>query len=261
MTDITQGSGDGAGAGGAAEALGVGASPPPPPPFYDGFTDASLKDWAAKAQFKSPEDVAKIAHKFDAIKDQDPANLIAIPGADAKPEAVMAVLDRLGRPKDAADYKLTEIEGADKETAGWFQNVAHEAGLLPWQTQLIAAKQMEFMKQGNDALIAADKAEAEREVAALKSPQGWGADFAAKQESARRAITVAAKQAGVDPKGVIDYLESGAGVGATLKVLAFFGQFIKEGDFVDGAGGTQEPQGLGGGLLASYRATDASMRK
>ena len=53
----------------AAAALSPPAAPPPPP-FYEGFSDAGLKDWAGKNKFESPEAVAALAHKFDAFKDK-----------------------------------------------------------------------------------------------------------------------------------------------------------------------------------------------
>jgi len=222
-------------------------SPPPAPAFYESFADQGLKDWATKAAFKSPEDVAKIAHKFDALKDVDPAQLMQIP-ADAKPEAVMAVLERLGAPKEAEAYGLTKIEGADKPTAEWAQGVFKEAGLLPWQAQLIASKQMEFMAQGQANVVAEEGAAAAREIAQLESPQGWGKDFNANRESARRAFNYASQKAGMskdEASQALAYLESGMGVGGVMKFLNVFGGFIKEGSFVDGERGAEPEKKFG----------------
>lgn len=232
-------------------------SPPPAPAFYESFEDAGVKEWATKAGFKSAEDVAKLAHKFDGFKDADPAELVRI-GKDAKPEDTLKILrERFGAPENGADYKLTEIKEVDKPTAEWAQGVFAEAGLTPWQAQLIAAKQMEFVKAGTERLVAEDKAIAEREIAELQSPKGWGANFEANRELARRAF----KAAGVDDK-TIDYLQSGMGVTGVMKLGLFFGQFIKEGSFVDGnPTGAPQPQGMGAGLLESYRQTDANMRR
>lgn len=204
-------------------------SPPPAPAFYESFEDPGVKEWAAKSAFKSPEDVAKIAHKFDALKDADPAELVRI-SKDAKPQDVLKIMqERFGAPKDGAEYKLTAIEGVDKPTAEWAQGVFAEAGLAPWQAQLIASKQKEFVEAGAKAMIAEESAAAERELAQLQSSQGWGVDFSANREAARRAF----KAAGVDAK-TIQYLETGMGLTGVMKLGAFFGKFIKEGSFVDG---------------------------
>lgn len=209
--------------GDAASALNV---PPAPPPFYESFQDAGVKEYASKAGFKSAEDVAKLAQRFDAFKDADPANLIALP-KEAKADAIMPILERLGAPKDAAEYKLDAIEGVDKDMAGkaaaWFQ----KAGLLPWQAALIAGEQMADAKVAADAMAKEEQAAVAREDAELKV-QWPGTEYAAKMELAKRA----AKAAGVDAD-TISYLESGMGFGGVMKMFAFFGSKMKEGDFID----------------------------
>lgn len=229
MTDQTQG------------AAGALTSPPPAPAFFESFQNAEVKDWASKGGFKSAEDVAALARKFDAFKDADPASLAKLPGADAKPEEHLSLLERLGAPKDAASYGLDKLENVDKalaaEAQGWFK----DAGLLPWQAQLIAQKQMEWQSKAVEAQIKEGQAASEREHAALKAE--WGSEYAAKIELGKRALSAAGKAAGIDGeavKAVIADVESMIGTKDALKLFSFFGKFIKEGDFVDG-----HPQGQG----------------
>lgn len=213
--------------GGAANELNVS---PPPPPFYDGFTDAETKDWAAQGGFKSAEEVAQRARKFDAFKDADPANLAVLPGDDFNAQVEFA-RDRFGAPKEAAAYELDKIEGVDAGLATAAQEWFAEAGLTKHQAAHVAAKQMAFAKSEGERLAKEDKAAAERELTQLKSD--WSTDYDAKRTIASRAF----KAAGVS-KETIDYLESGMGCAAVIKLGAFFGQFIKEGDFVDGDANT-----------------------
>lgn len=221
----------------AAAALNSPPAAPPPPPFWEGFQDANLKIAAEKSGFKTSEEAFALANKFSTLKDQDPANLVAIP-KDAKAEAIMPILERLGAPKEAAGYGLDKIEGVDKALAAqageWFK----EAGLLPWQASLIAAKQMEGAKAQAEAMIAEEKASAAREDAELRI-QWPGSEYTAKMELARRA----ARAAGLDANQ-ISYLESGAGYGGVMRMLAFFGSKLKESDFVDGDKPGTQPKGL-----------------
>lgn len=209
---------------------------PPPAPYYEGFANPEAKEWASKSGFKSAEEVAAHARKFDAFKDADPANLALVPAADAKPEAHMAILERLGAPKEASAYALDKIEGVDADLATNAQTWFKEAGLLPWQARMIAEKQMAHAKAAGEKLANEDRVEAEREIASLKTE--WSNDYDANREMARRAF----RFAGVD-KQTIDYLESGLGVSGVLKLGKAFGAFIKEGDFVDGKPNSAEPKG------------------
>lgn len=245
----------------------VHLSPPPPPPapsaanlvddgapgaqdkpFYESFTDAANKEWATKAGFKSAEDVAALARKFDAFKDADPASLVKLPGADAKPEEFIALAERLGAPKDGTAYKLTEIEGADKPLAEWAQGAFAKAGILPWQAQLLAQEQMQFDKARAEGLVKEDALRAEREMASLQ--QQWGSEFKPRQEGVRRAVNWAAREAGVDAdqaKAFLGYLESGSGLETVYKMFNAFSRFIKESDLVDGSPTGEEKHVLGRG--------------
>lgn len=223
-------------AGSAAAALN---SPPPSPAFYESFQDPAAKEYAAKAGWKSPEDVVKLAQKFDPFKDADPASLALKPKADDPNDFVKFAREQLGAPTEPTAYGLDKLEGVDAGLAGAAQSWFHEAGLTPFQAQHIAAKQMAFMKEMDQRAIAEEKAAAERELTQLDIE--WNTEATAKKELGRRALKAAAQHAGVDPTAFLNYIESGAGAGAAIKMAAFFGQFIKEGDFVDGATNDSKP--------------------
>lgn len=220
--------------GAAAEVLN---SPPPAPAFWESFQDAETKTWAEQGGFKSAEDVAARARKFDAFKDVDPSTLRALPKADDPNAFVAFAREHLGAPTEASAYGLEEIEGVDKDLAAAAQAWFHEAGVTKFQGQHLAAKQMEFMKAIATAQVAEDKAGAERELSQLKTDLGE-TKYKETTELGRRALKAGARAAGLDAKAIDDvvgYIESGMGVGATVKLFSFFGQFIKEGEFIDGA--------------------------
>ena len=219
--------------GAAADALNA---PPPPPAFYESFQDADTKAWAQKGGFKSPEDVAALARKFDPFKDVDPSALTVKP-KDGDPNAFVAFArEHLGAPTEAAAYGLDKIEGVDTDLAGaaaaWFQ----EAGLTPFQAQHVAAKQMEHAKAQIEAQVKEEQAEAERELTQLRTDLGE-AKYVETTTLGKRALKAAGRAAGLDEKAVnevIDYVQGGAGVANTIKLFSYFGQFVKESDFVDG---------------------------
>lgn len=224
--------------GAAADALN---SPPPAPAFYESFQDPGAKEWAQKAGFKSAEDVAKLAQKFDAFKDVDPATLKALPKAD-DPNAVVAHLQALGAPTDVSAYGFDKIEGVDPKFAGAIGDAMTKAGILPFQAQMLADAQVAFTKAQVEADIREEKIAGEREIAQLDTE--WGSEATAKKELGRRALKAASRAAGVDATEVINYIESGVGAAAALKMAAFFGQFIKESDFIDGDTSEAKPNNI-----------------
>lgn len=223
-------------AGGAASDALVSPPPPPAPAFHESFQDAGLRDWAAKSGFKSAEDVAAIAHKFDALKDVDPATLRPLPKEGDPNAFVSFAQEHLGAPKEAAAYGLDQIEGVDKEFVGQAQGWFAEAGLTKFQAQHVADKFIAMQKAETEKLVSEDKAAAEREITQLRSQMGE-AQYKEATELGRRALKAAGAKAGLDQAAITDlvnYVESGVGTANAIKIFSYFGQFVKEGDFVDG---------------------------
>lgn len=200
---------------------------------------------------------AALAERFGAFKDADPERLTIVP-KESSADAHRPILERLGAPLDASGHKLADIQGADKRLAERMSAAFAEARLLPWQAKQIATAQMDFAKRQAEATFAQAQRETEREQSELAAE--WKGQAAANTELAKRAAR-AARARGIDASAAIDYLESAIGYAATMRLMAKAGGFMIEGSFVDGAGGEVEPQGSTGGLLASYRATDAKMRR
>lgn len=228
----------------AAEAI---VSPPAAPPaFYESFENADLKDWASKSGAKSAEEIAARAHKFDAFKDVDPANLLQLPEKLDDPNAVSAILERIGAPKEASAYGLDKIEGVDVKFAGAMSEAMAKAKLLPWQAQILAEAQMGYSKAEMESTAGEDRAAGERELASLKTKE-WAGKYDEQLGLAQRALRVGAMQAGVsaeEAKQFVSFMEQGAGTAVAMKIAAFFGGFIKEGDFVEGGAKAPPPKNM-----------------
>ncbi len=69
------------------------------------------------------------------------ADKIVLPGKHATEEEIGEFYTKLGRPAKAEDYQLaTQLgEGVEPDTAmiGWFQGIAHKAGLTPNQAKIL----------------------------------------------------------------------------------------------------------------------------
>ncbi len=89
------------------------------------------------SKFKDPGNLAK---SYLELEKKIGLKGVAIPGKDAKAEDYVAVMDQLGRPKEATGYTLPDIklpEGLPKSEAmeGAFKDMSHKMGLLPFQVE------------------------------------------------------------------------------------------------------------------------------
>lgn len=134
-----QGEGQGAGQAGQGDA-GQGGQGSQAADWRSGI-DVSIKDHPSLKDFKTPADLAKSwveAQKLIGVEK------LPMPPKDAKPEVreqfLNTVYDRLGRPKEAKEYKITDIklpEGVnfkiDPAGIDALKVEAHKLGLLPHQ--------------------------------------------------------------------------------------------------------------------------------
>jgi hypothetical protein len=132
-----QGQGAGADGSGAGKGGNEGAGASGQPQDWRSGIDASIKDHPSLAKFKDPGSIAK---SYLELEKKIGLKGVAIPGKDAKAEDYVAVMDQLGRPKEATAYKLPEIklpEGLPKSEAmeNAFKGVSHKVGLLPFQVE------------------------------------------------------------------------------------------------------------------------------
>lgn len=173
---------------------------------------------------------------------------IALPGKDAKPEEWEAVFNKLGRPEKPDGYQFQKpegFEGYDDAFAGTFRGAAHAAGLSAKQAAALHDWWVGAAKGG-----ATQQAEAEAarvaEVAKTMDTE-WGAAKAEKRELAKRA----AKALGATDDG-LEAIEKGLGNFAAMKLLAAYGETLKEAP-LDG-------KGSGVGTPAEAQAEMARLR-
>lgn len=225
-----------AGAGAAAAAgAGVAANPfltslPEPLRAHDAFKDVKdvgdlatryagavtpkplaeilPKDIAGEAYFKdikTVDDLAKKAFHQAKMIGKDPNALVEFPGANATPEQLAPIYDRLGRPAKAVlgdgGYQIPPPQGrewtAEERTLQEAMlPAAHKAGLNTQQLQEMNGALGEYGVK----VAAAKKAEQDRAAGetatALKTK--WGAAYVQRMDRTNQAITYLAGKAGVD---------------------------------------------------------------
>lgn len=201
---------------------------------------AKNKDW------KSPLDAVASYQSLEKIMGAEKAGrpVIVLP-EDEKDEAGWGkVFEQLGRPKEASEYGLDKLDGADPDFAKWAADTFHTAGVSGKQAAAIAEKwqayQAELVKQEDDQFAQTSKSDME----ALKKE--WGGDFDGKVELARRLV----QNIGAGREDLGADLASIERVMGTRKFMTFFADLgAKLGE--DQLPGTRERGGnLGGSKSA-----------
>lgn len=221
-------------------------TPPATPPVTDWRSDidVSIKDHPSLKDFKSPADLAKSWVEAQKLIGVDK---LPMPPKDAKPEVrekfLNDVYDRLGRPKEAKEYKITDVklpEGVDLKIAPdaveALKTEAHKLGLLPHQLDGLykwyVTDTANKVKAHNDGLTK-EKQDTE---AALRSE--FGAAYDAKVAKAQELLN---KFAGNDYKVLLD-----KGFGndpAVVRFMAKMAETISEDTFAKGgAEATMTPE-------------------
>jgi hypothetical protein len=200
---------------------GTAGSPPVNQPFYSTFEDADLKGFAELKKLNSPADAVKGWQSAEKLLGVPAEQLLRIPGADAKPEDFNPIYDRLGRPKDATEYKLPIPEGDNGEFAKKMAPILHKHGLTSRQAEGLA-------NDWNGVMIETAKTMAEeqniQETADLESlKKEWGGAYDQRVELGRRAV----RQFAPDQE-TLGALEKSLGTAKLIKLFAKIGEGLGE---------------------------------
>ena len=143
--------------------------------FKDGLDESVSKDWDNwSSRYDSPQNFAK---GYVELRKSS----IVIPKDDSKPEAWDEVFTRMGRPKDAKEYKFNWDQGipalapAEVEAQEAFRAQAHKMGLSQRQMDGLVKWNGEQRKVSADGWDVAAQTTTDRNVKTLKS--AWGPDF------------------------------------------------------------------------------------
>lgn len=220
--------GDG-GAGGAPPAAPPASSPasPPVPPSHGiawlpQDADAELVGHVQNKGWQSPADAAKAHREAERLIGADRAGrTVVIPTDENDAPGWQKVYERLGRPTDAAGYKLQTADGGDPAFTKAAAAKFHELGIPLKAGQQLAAWFDQHVGAAMQQQSAAEAARHAEEVAQLD--RDWGAEKPMRQELARRA----AQTLGMTGEQV-DALQKVAGFSGVMKMFAKVGDMLRE---------------------------------
>ena len=218
----------------AAQPAGTGAAPPAqttPEAWYKSY-DAETLGWLQNRGIDKLSSDAALAEVIKGHRSLEkhmgvPADrLLRLPermeGADAD-----AIYDRLGRPADAKDYKVTVPEGmeaASPEFVDWAKSAFHKIGLSAAQGEALTNSWNEFMAAQATAAVA--DVTAQVQDATQKLQKEWGAAY-----EQNRAVGTRARVALELSDQDVDAISSSLGIERTVKLFHKIGSKIMEDTF------------------------------
>ncbi len=178
--------GAGASAGGAPSAAGAPVTPasggaPPSSPFDWATAGVESTDMALVTErgWKGPKEVIESYRNIESLvgkmtggKTKDAVVFLPDSG-DA--EGWGRFYDRLGRPKSPSEYKITLPEGDTGSLANVVSPMFHKAGLSQAQVQAFTTEWNAHVNAARKTQDATHKAEADKQMAELKTE--WGAGY------------------------------------------------------------------------------------
>jgi hypothetical protein len=196
------------------------ATPPAGAADWSASFDAETKTLVAAKGWRGPEDALRSYANLERLMGGD---RIALPAADAAPEAWDAVYAKLGRPANADGYQLQRPRGFDgysEDLAASFRHAAFSAGLSDRQARALhdfyvahAAERADAAAEDSSAASAA----LERNLRAT-----WGPQYEANVALAKRAARAFA------PPESLDALEGALEAPALLALFARIGAAMGE---------------------------------
>lgn len=217
--------------------------------------DTDTLGWVQTKGFKDPASTVHAYRNLEKLIGAGPDRLIQLPKDDT-PEAWNAVYDKLGRPKDASEYKLPVPEGQSgdfaKVASGWM----HKHGLNPRQAQGLATEWNDFIKTQQTTQRSQQVEQDAAQGVALK--QEWGQAYDQNVNLAKRAIGEVLKGSDGKPlldAAALDKLDGALGHATVMKLLHTIGTKL---------GVDDKPIGMdqqGGGSFGPMTPAAAAYRK
>jgi hypothetical protein len=206
----------------ATPAAAPAAAPAAPAIAWLPGADEATIGYVQNKGWQGPADALTGYRNLETMLGADRAGrTVVLPADENDQPAWQKVYERLGRPANAADYKLPVPEGADASFATEAAAKFHELGV-----PLKAAKALTEWWNGKAAGFAQnEQAQLETQAAAEQAllDKDWGTEKAGRMELARRA----AVSLGLDAAS-IDAMQRGGGYAKALKALAKVGDMMRE---------------------------------
>lgn len=224
----TTGSGAGATGTGAA-----GAANPPVSTWTEGFDD-DLSSYVKTKGFTDSKTVVESYRNLEKLRGVPENRLLKLPEKDDAPEWG-DVWDKLGRPKEAKEYKFDLPEGADPKFADWAKGNFHKNNVPRKAAEGFVKEWNAYAtKMANDQKV---EAQAKATQASEQLTKEWGAAFNEKNVLADRALALLGDDKDTQQQACAA-LATSMGYVKAMNLLAKLGQKVGEDDFVGGSRNT-----------------------
>lgn len=223
--DGNTGGGSGNAGAGAAASGGIAF-----PANWKDALDPTIRDLPF---LKNVPDVPTLAKNYANAQAMIGADKVVIPKNGATPEEWKAFYQKVGVPEKIEDYKfdMANKDAIDEKQLGAFKEAAHGAGLLPHQAKSLA--------DWFDTTTKAQEAEHAKQVATFQEKAlndlktELGDDYTATIAASKRAFSA------LDEDAQKYFRQIGMGKNpAFIKMMAKFGEGMKEGALTGGSAGT-----------------------
>lgn len=200
----------------------------PAAPTWLGDADEVTVGYVQNKGWTEPKQVLEGYRNLEKLLGADKAgNAVVMPKPDAQQAELDAFYNRLGRPSDAAGYKIAVPEGGNADFAKAAAGKFHELGLTSKQGEALSAWWNESAGAQTAATQAAKASAFQADDAALKT--AWGAAYQQNLTAAQTAV----RGLGLD-NATIDKLADAMGHKATMEFFQKIGSKVGESDFVTG---------------------------
>lgn len=207
------------------------AANPPVQQDWRSSLNEELKGYVELKGFKDPVSVVDSYRNIEKLLGAPKERLVKLPEKDDDVAGWNEVHERLGRPKDAKEYKIDVPQGyGDEKFSEWARGKFHELGLSKKQADKLAEGWNKYVSDKMTASQTEYTTKVEQETADLK--RKWGAAYDQNIEVAKRGYAAF----GLKPEQ-IDALEKVMGFAGVMEFAHNLGIKTGEGEFVRNNGG------------------------
>lgn len=205
-------------------------------PWWESIAEQPVRDHIAAHQYKTPAELAMANYNLTKLQ-TGAGDVVALPKADAPPEAWNTYYEKIGRPKDANGYTDAVKWGdkPDQTFVDFGKSAFFDAGLTPQQAQKVVEKWNAFAATQGQQAQAAEVTANNTAVDTLLS--SWGPELEANKAAGHRVI----ESLGKDAAPILAKIDAMIGAAPVIQLLAMIGKKSSEGGFVAPTGGGGNP--------------------
>lgn len=224
----------------APAALAAPAAPAAPAgekPWWDGITEAPVRELMEKKNYANPHELAMAYYNANKLV-SGAADAVIVPAPDAPQEKWDEYYAKRGRPATADEYKFQHKEGAtvDPTMEAFGKKLFHSVGLNSAEAQKAVSQWNDFVGEYNAAIVKQQQNANDTELAALE--QRWGPELKANLAAGNEVLKVVGL-----PEALVARVEDKIGSAAVIELLAMIGKATPGGTFKGGGNGGGEPKG------------------